>query len=68
MTGAVLEAWLSAGGAGRAGRARGRPSALIEQARSLADGAAARARGLVRRFVADVARRPAAPLLAPSAG
>ena len=35
------------------------PQALIEQARTLADGAAARAHGLVRRFVFDVARRPA---------
>ena len=34
------------------------PQALIEQSRTLADGAAARAHGLVRRFVHDVARRP----------
>ena len=33
------------------------PQALIEQSRTLADGAAARAHGLVRRFVFDVARR-----------
>jgi hypothetical protein len=31
---------------------------MIEQSRTLADGAAARAHGLVRRFVFDVARRP----------
>ncbi len=35
------------------------PQALIEQSRTLADGAAARAHSLVRRFVFDVARRPA---------
>jgi hypothetical protein len=38
------------------------PQALIEQARTLADGAAARAHGLVRRFVHDVARRPVSEL------
>jgi GMP synthase-like glutamine amidotransferase len=36
------------------------PQALIEQSRILADGAAARAHGLVRRFLCDVARRPVA--------
>ena len=39
------------------------PQALIEQARTLADGAAARAHGLVRRFV-HRRRAAAAPLLA----
>jgi hypothetical protein len=38
------------------------PQALIEQSRTLAEGAAARAHGLVRRFVFDVARRPASEL------
>jgi hypothetical protein len=35
---------------------------MIEQARTLADGAATRAHSLVRRFALDVARRPAQPL------
>jgi GMP synthase-like glutamine amidotransferase len=71
VTDAVLEAWLAAGGASDLDDLGVHPQALIEQARELADGAAARAHGLVRRFVRDVARRPVVPLdatvLTPSA-
>jgi GMP synthase-like glutamine amidotransferase len=59
---AVLDAWLSVGDLAELAEAGIDPAPLIEQARVLADGAAARAHGLVRRFVLDVARRPAAPL------
>jgi GMP synthase-like glutamine amidotransferase len=59
VTDAVLESWLSSGeslqGLGID------PQPLIEQSRTLADGAAARAHGLVRGFVFDVARRAPAP-------
>jgi GMP synthase-like glutamine amidotransferase len=58
----VLDAWLRVGDSAQLTEAGIDPAALIEQARVLADGAAARAHGLVRRFVLDVARRPAAPL------
>lgn len=57
VTDSVLEAWLSSSGTAELGVD---PQALIEQSRTLADGAAARAHGLVRRFLCDVARRPAA--------
>ena len=57
VTDSVLEAWLSSSGTAEFGVD---PHALIEQSRTLADGAAARAHGLVRRFLCDVARRPAA--------
>ena len=62
VTDAVLEAWLSEGNAEHLDVLGVDPQALIEQARALADGAAARAHGLVRRFLFDVARRPAAGL------
>jgi GMP synthase-like glutamine amidotransferase len=62
VTDAVLEAWLRSGDAAELARSGIDPQALIEQSRTLADGAAARAHGLVRRFVFDVARRPAAEL------
>jgi hypothetical protein len=62
----VLEAWLSAGGAAELAELGVDPQVLIDQARDLADGAAARARELVRRFVTDVARRPPQPLLTPA--
>jgi len=62
VTDEVLEAWLAADESPRLAELGVDPLALIEQARTLADGAAARAHGLVRRFVHDVARRPAAPL------
>ncbi len=58
----VLEAWLRVGDTAQLVEAGVDPVPLLEQARTLADGAAARAHGLVRRFVLDVARRPAAPL------
>ena len=58
----VLDAWLSVGDPAELTEAGIDPAPLIEQARVLADGAAARAHGLVRRFVRDVARRPAVPL------
>jgi GMP synthase-like glutamine amidotransferase len=58
VTDAVLEAWLACGGAAQLAELGVDPQALIEQSRALADGAAARAHGLVRRFVLDVARRP----------
>jgi GMP synthase-like glutamine amidotransferase len=68
VTDTVLEAWLTAGGAEQLTEAGIDPQPLIEQSRTLADGAAARAHGLVRRFLFDVARRPAADLeLAPAA-
>jgi GMP synthase-like glutamine amidotransferase len=62
VTDAVLEAWLSSDDAARLAESGVDPQALIEQSRTLADGAAARAHGLVRRFVFDVARRPVSEL------
>jgi GMP synthase-like glutamine amidotransferase len=61
VTDAVLESWLDIGDSERLAEAGIDPAPMIEQARTLADGAAARAHGLVRRFVLDVARRPAQP-------
>jgi GMP synthase-like glutamine amidotransferase len=61
VTDTVLEAWLSSGGTKQLAEAGVDPQALIEQARTLADGAAARAHGLVRRFLLNVARRPVEP-------
>jgi GMP synthase-like glutamine amidotransferase len=58
----VLDAWLRVDDAAQLAVAGIDPAPLIEQARALADGAAARAHELVRRFVLDVARRPAVPL------
>jgi GMP synthase-like glutamine amidotransferase len=62
VTDSVLEAWLDPGDWARLSERGVNPQALIEQSRTLAEGAAARAHGLVRRFVLDVARRPAVPL------
>jgi GMP synthase-like glutamine amidotransferase len=62
VTDAVLEAWLGSGGSAQLAELGADPLALIEQARTLANSAAARAHHLVRRFVLDVARRPAVPL------
>ena len=62
VTDAVLEAWLGSEDAARLTESGVDPQALIEQSRTLADGAAARAHGLVRRFVHDVARRPVSEL------
>jgi GMP synthase-like glutamine amidotransferase len=67
-TDAVLESWIAAEGSERLAEAGIDPGPMIEQARTLADGAAARAHGLVRRFVLDVARRPAQPLPAVAGG
>jgi len=58
VTDAVIEAWLASGGSAELAELGVDPQALIEQSRALADGAAARAHGLVRRFLFDVARRP----------
>jgi GMP synthase-like glutamine amidotransferase len=58
VTDAVIEAWLGSGGSAELAELGVDPQALIEQSRALADGAAARAHGLVRRFLFDVARRP----------
>jgi GMP synthase-like glutamine amidotransferase len=66
VTDAVLQAWLGSGGDAQITELGIDPQALIEQSRTLADGAAARAHGLVRRFVFDVARRPAAGLELPA--
>jgi GMP synthase-like glutamine amidotransferase len=62
VTDAVLEAWLGSDDPARLAESGVDPQALIEQSRTLADGAAARAHGLARRFVFDVARRPASEL------
>jgi GMP synthase-like glutamine amidotransferase len=62
VTDSVLEAWLGSEDTARLAESGVDPRALIEQSRTLADGAAARAHGLVRRFVYDVARRPAGEL------
>jgi GMP synthase-like glutamine amidotransferase len=62
VTEGVLEAWLRSGDPAELAASGVDPQALIEQSRTLADGAAARAHGLVRRFVFDVARRPAVEL------
>lgn len=71
VTDEVLESWLEAGGAAELRELGVDPQPLIQQARALADGAALRAHRLVRGFVQDVARRPAARLdatvLTPSA-
>ena len=61
MNEAVLESWLAVDNSEQLAAAGIDPSALIDQARTLADGAAARAHGLVRRFTLDIARRPAQP-------
>jgi GMP synthase-like glutamine amidotransferase len=66
VTDYVLEAWLRSGGAAELTELGLDPAALIEQSRTLADGAAARAHTLVSRFLLDVARRPAAPLPPPA--
>jgi GMP synthase-like glutamine amidotransferase len=60
VTESVLNTWLSNGGAEELVKAGASPSRLVEETRRLADGAAERTHELVRRFVTDVARRPAA--------
>ncbi len=64
VTESVLQAWLDSDGDTQLTERGIDPQVLIEQWRTLADGAAARAHGMVRRFVLDVARRPAADLAA----
>jgi len=64
VTDHVLESWISMDGTAQLAGLGIDATALVEQARSLSAAAAARAAELVRRFVTDVARRPAAPLLA----
>lgn len=66
VTDAVLEAWLGSGGSAQLEELGVDPLVLIEQSRTQAQPAAARAHGLVRRFVLDVARRPIVPLTAVS--
>jgi GMP synthase-like glutamine amidotransferase len=58
VTDEVLEAWLRSSDGEQLAEAGVDPQPMIEQSRTLADGAAARAHGLVRRFVFDVAHRP----------
>jgi GMP synthase-like glutamine amidotransferase len=59
---AVLESWLAVDNSAELAAAGIDATALIDQARTLADGATARAHGLVRRFTLDIARRPTRPL------
>jgi GMP synthase-like glutamine amidotransferase len=58
----VIESWMAAGGAEQLAENGVDAGALLTQTRALADGAAARALELVRRFISDVAVRPAVPL------
>jgi GMP synthase-like glutamine amidotransferase len=62
VTEAVLDAWLSEGGAEELATIGVDPARLLSETRALADDAAARAHELVRRFVTDVATRPVAAL------
>jgi GMP synthase-like glutamine amidotransferase len=62
VTDEVLEAWLRSDDTAQLAKSGVEPQALIEQSRTLADGAAARAHELVRRFMFDVARRPVSEL------
>jgi GMP synthase-like glutamine amidotransferase len=62
VTEAVLDAWLSEGGAEELATIGVDPARLLSETRALAGDAAARAHELVRRFVTDVATRPVAPL------
>ena len=58
----VLETWLQNGGEDELTRAGLDVPALLAQTRRLTGAAAVRAEALIRRFVTDVARRPAVPL------
>jgi GMP synthase-like glutamine amidotransferase len=62
VTDQVLEAWLRSDDTAQLAMSGVDPQTLIEQSRTLADGAAARAHELVRRFMFDVARRPVSEL------
>jgi GMP synthase-like glutamine amidotransferase len=69
VTTEVLEAWLATGGEEQLAEVGIAVPPLLAQTRLLADAASARAETLIRRFVTDVARRPAVPAPAlPSAG
>ncbi len=65
VTTEVLETWLSTGGEEQLAELGLAAAPLLAQTRLLTDAAAARAQSLVRRFVFDLARRPAVPLPAP---
>jgi GMP synthase-like glutamine amidotransferase len=62
VTDSVLESWIATDGAATLAALGVDGGALVAQARTLARPAAGRARELVRRFVTDIARRPAVPL------
>jgi GMP synthase-like glutamine amidotransferase len=66
VTDAVLEAWLRSDDPSHLVKLGIDPGSLIEQARTIADSAAARTHGLVRSFVQDVARRAPMPLPLPA--
>jgi GMP synthase-like glutamine amidotransferase len=57
----VLQAWLAADGEAQLAQAGVAVPALLAQTRQLTGAAAARTEALIRRFVTDVARRPAVP-------
>jgi GMP synthase-like glutamine amidotransferase len=66
VTESVLAAWLEAGGARELAGAGVEVEALLARTRELEAGAALRTHALVRRFLSDVATRPAvAPSAAP---
>jgi GMP synthase-like glutamine amidotransferase len=58
----VLQAWLATDGEAQLAQAGVDVPPLLAQTRQLTGAAAARAEALVRRFVTDVARRPAVPV------
>jgi len=62
VTEAVLDAWLSEGGAEELATIGVDPARLLSETRALAGDAATRAHELVRRFVTDVATRPVVAL------
>ena len=65
----VLEAWLATGGEAQLAEAGLAAAPLLAQTRTLAGAAAERANVLVRRFLIEVARRPAVPVpTVPGAG
>lgn len=69
LTPAVLDCWLAAGGEAELAGLGVDAAELMARTRSLAgDGAAARTLELVRRFVTDVARRPAVTTLPATTG
>jgi GMP synthase-like glutamine amidotransferase len=65
----VLQSWLAADGEAQLAEVGVAVPTLLAQTRLLTGAAAARAAALIRRFVTDVARRPAVPVpVRPSAG